>query len=107
MRRGVWKWIARVGVVLVTLYALFFGTVAWAMLQPPQRFGRIMRHMPGMAVWMLLPAPSMWMWARQGVLKEGDEAPDFTLSTQDRSSQVTLSSFRGDRPVVLVFGSYT
>ena len=107
MRRSAWKWVARVAVVLVILYAALFGTVAYAMLQPPVRFGRIMKHMPGMLVWMLLPAPTMWQWARQGYLKEGDAAPDFTLHTQDRSSQVTLSSYRGDRPVVLVFGSYT
>jgi peroxiredoxin len=49
----------------------------------------------------------MWLWARKGTLTQGDVAPDFTLSTIDRSRQVTLSSYRGDRPVVLVFGSYT
>jgi peroxiredoxin len=34
-------------------------------------------------------------------------APDFSLPTADRTRIVRLSSFRGDRPVVLVFGSYT
>jgi thiol-disulfide isomerase/thioredoxin len=39
-------------------------------------------------------------------LKVGDLAPDFTLSTaSDQDKQVTLSSFRGKKPVVLVFGS--
>jgi peroxiredoxin len=47
------------------------------------------------------------MWARKGTLKVGDAAPDFTLATHDHTSQVTLSSFRGQKPVVLVFGSYT
>jgi peroxiredoxin len=37
----------------------------------------------------------------------GDAAPDFRLPTLDRKSTVRLSTFRGDRPVVLVFGSYT
>ena len=40
-------------------------------------------------------------------LKVGQAAPDFTLPTVDRKSEVSLASFRGDRPVVLVFGSYT
>jgi len=105
-RPGV-KWIVRGAAVLIALYAALFGTVAIAMLQPPERFGRIMKHLPQPLVWMTLPAPRMWMWARAGSLSEGDIAPDFTLSTLDRSGEVTLSSHRGDRPVVLVFGSYT
>ena len=39
--------------------------------------------------------------------KAGDPAPDFTLSSPDGARTVTLSTFRGKRPVVLVFGSYT
>ena len=37
----------------------------------------------------------------------GDVAPDFKLKTKDGSREITLSSFKGKRPVVLVFGSYT
>lgn len=107
MRRSTWKWIGRGAAAVLVLYTAFFATVALAMLQPPARFGRIMRYMPQPLVWMLLPAPSMWLWARQGDLKEGDPAPDFTLSAHDRSHEVTLSSHRGKQPVVLVFGSYT
>ena len=40
-------------------------------------------------------------------LKVGDMAPDFTLPTLDRKANVHLAEFRGSRPVVLVFGSYT
>ena len=40
-------------------------------------------------------------------LKVGQVAPDFTLETYERNDRITLSSFRGDRPVVLIFGSYT
>lgn len=43
----------------------------------------------------------------EGRLKVGDLAPDFTLGTADGKSTVALSSFRADRPVVLVFGSYS
>ena len=37
----------------------------------------------------------------------GSPAPDFRLPTLDHRSTVQLSSYRGSRPVVLVFGSYT
>jgi hypothetical protein len=37
----------------------------------------------------------------------GDRAPDFKLNTKDRQQEVQLSSFKGQRPVVLVFGSFT
>lgn len=40
-------------------------------------------------------------------LKVGDKAPDFTLKTPDGKGAVTLSEFRGRRPVVLIFASYT
>jgi cytochrome oxidase Cu insertion factor (SCO1/SenC/PrrC family) len=44
---------------------------------------------------------------QEGKLKVGDVAPDFTLKTQDGKGEVKLSAFRGKKPVVLVFGSYT
>ncbi len=40
-------------------------------------------------------------------LRVGDPAPDFTLPDPTGKSTVTLSSFRGKKPVVLIFGSYT
>jgi hypothetical protein len=39
--------------------------------------------------------------------KIGDLAPDFTLSDISGTESVTLSDFRGTKPVALVFGSYT
>ena len=39
-------------------------------------------------------------------VKVGDEAPDFTLKDQN-GNDVTLSSFRGDKNVVLVFYPFT
>jgi hypothetical protein len=96
------------GVALVVVaYVAFFSAILGAMLQPPERFGQVMRHAPAALVWGLLPGPRMWLWARKGHLAEGDAAPDFTLSTAGRAGRVTLSSHRGQRPVVLVFGSYT
>ena len=40
-------------------------------------------------------------------IKAGDRAPDFTLKSPDGKQTVTLSSFRDEKPVALVFGSYT
>lgn len=39
--------------------------------------------------------------------KVGDPAPDFSLQTLDGARTVQLSQHKGDRPVVLVFGSFT
>ena len=39
--------------------------------------------------------------------KAGDMAPDFTLTDTTGRDSVTLSDFRDQKPVVLVFGSYT
>jgi thioredoxin-dependent peroxiredoxin len=36
-------------------------------------------------------------------LKEGDEAPDFTLTISGSRDKVTLSEFRGKNAVVLAF----
>jgi hypothetical protein len=102
------KWLLRGVVVIVVLYVAFFGTVMAAMLQPPEQFGAFMKHMPAALVWGALPAPRMWLWARKGTLSEGDRAPDFNLRTaKDRKQRVALSSYHGQRPVVLVFGSYS
>jgi len=37
----------------------------------------------------------------------GSEAPDFALKSLETGEEVRLSEFKGDRPVALVFGSYT
>jgi hypothetical protein len=107
-RRGAAKWLLRAAVGLFVVYVVLFSAVGIAMMQPPERFGAFMKRMPAAVVWGALPAKRMWLWARSGTLSEGDFAPDFTLrTTHDRSRRVTLSSYRGQRPVVLVFGSYT
>jgi len=92
--------------ILLLLYAGFAGTVAYVMTQSPETFGRFMSHMP-IAVFFVVPFETFWMHARAGTLHVNDPAPDFSLPTLDKSSTVTLSSFRGQKPVVLIFGSYT
>jgi hypothetical protein len=101
-------WLRRALFGVVACYAALFSTVTAAMLQPPERFGAFMKHMPPAVVWGALPASRMWLWARKGTLSPGDMAPDFNLRTaQDRTRRLTLAAYRGQRPVVLVFGSYT
>lgn len=96
----------RAAVLLATLYAACVLALAWAMREPPETFGRFMSHMPT-AVYVFLPFEMLWTKVRAGNLKAGDAAPDFALTTLDKSGQVRLSSLRGKQPVVLIFGSYT
>ncbi len=37
----------------------------------------------------------------------GDKAPDFTLETRGGDETIRLSQFQTERPVVLIFGSWT
>ena len=103
------KWVLFGVLGLAGTYAVLFAVVLTAMRQTPGRFGLFMKHVPAGLVWGALPAPRMWLWARRGDLVAGAPAPDFTLSRHGGtgSDRVTLSSYRGHRPVVLVFGSYT
>ena len=40
-------------------------------------------------------------------LRVGQEAPTFVLKSLDGESETDLSTFRGEKPVILFFGSYT
>lgn len=101
------KWVLRSVASLLAAYVLLCGAVLAAMVQPPERFGRFMSYVPEVVVWGLAPGERLWRWARAGQLRVGDRAPDFALRSHDSADRVSLSSFRGHRPVVLVFGSYT
>ena len=96
----------RIALVLAVVYVALVAGLVWAMHQPPARFGQIMSKMP-MPLFLVLPFRPLWMHARAGNLTVGDAAPDFALETLDRKSRIQLASFRGAKPVVLVFGSYT
>ncbi len=100
------KWVLRIVVALAVVYAVLTAGLYWAMRQPVDRFTRIMARVPGIA-FAVLPFVPLWNSARGGDLQVGDAAPDFTLEKTDKSSKVQLASFRGQKPVVLVFGSYT
>ena len=100
------KWVLRIAAVLVLLWLAFVGLVYAKMKSPPDQFGAFMAKFPE-PFYFVLPFETLWFRARVGSLSMGDTAPDFELTTVDRSATVRLSSFRGSQPVVLVFGSYT
>ena len=98
--------LVKYGIPVLVVYMVLLSGLFAAMLRPPVVFGRIMSKLPSVT-YILFPFEPMWLVARRGHLKVGDPAPDFALKTSDRSQVVRLSSFRGQEPVVLIFGSHT
>lgn len=93
-------------IAVVLVYVLICAGFLGLMLQTPDTFAGVMRHVPWPA-FMVLPFKPLWTFARRGHVHVGDDAPDFALETPDHKNRVQLSSLRGQMPVVLVFGSYT
>ena len=93
-------------VCLVLVWGAATAALYAAMRQPPETFGRIMSHVPSIAM-VVLPFKPLWMSARSGSLRVGDPAPDFALPMLQGDRTVTLSTEYRQKPVVLVFGSYT
>ena len=91
---------------LVALYAVVTGALFTIMLQSPDKFAGTMKYVPWPA-FVVLPFKPLWNVARKGHLAVGDMAPDFSLESPDHKSTFQLASMRGQKPVVLVFGSYT
>ncbi len=98
--------IRTIAIALVVIYGALIAIAYWLMRQPPVQFASAIGRMPP-AMFLVLPFETLWMRARAGALQPGDVAPDFTLPTLDKSAQVELAAFRGKKPVVLIFGSYT
>ena len=91
---------------LLAAWLIFAGIIYYEMRQPPVHFAAFIAKMPW-PFFLVLPFETFWNSARGGRLDVGAPAPDFRLKTLDRKAEVALSSFRGSRPVILVFGSYT
>jgi hypothetical protein len=98
--------VKRIVATLLGVWLVFVGFIFWAMNQPPDKFGAVMKHMPW-PVFLVLPFETLWNHARGGTLHVGDAAPDFTLTKLDKSGTVQLSDLSKKQPVVMVFGSYT
>lgn len=97
---------AFIAIALIWLVAC--GTLYSVMRQPPDKFARVMARVPTPVAFLVLPFETMWTHARAGELQGGDVAPDFSLAKLDKSGQVQLSALTAaQRPVVLIFGSYT
>jgi hypothetical protein len=97
----------RIFLALAILYLSFGVFLWWAMHRPPEQFGRIMARMPEPVIFLGFPFETLWVHARAGSLNVGDLAPDFNLMKVDKSGTIRLSELNHQRPVVLVFGSYT
>lgn len=100
------RWTASIAAVCFALWAGLLGYVSWAMRQPPEVFGNVMSHMP-MPAFFVLPFETLWMRARHGHLEVGDTAPALQVKRLNETTPVDLGSLWAERPVVLVFGSYT
>jgi len=104
---------AKILVVVLALYAGVIGALYTIISLPPGRFANIIAGIPtseapGSPVFRyLLPLEPIFKTARRGKLHVGDIAPDFDLKLVHGDSRVRLSSFRDQKPVVLIFGSYT
>jgi hypothetical protein len=106
MARSIIKATGLISAGLAVAWLGFLGFVYMKMKAPPEQFGAFMSKLPK-PFYFVLPFEPLWFRARAGTLSVGDAAPDFALSTLDKSRVVRLSSFRGSKPVALVFGSYT
>jgi len=74
--------------------------------QPPEVFGHVMARMP-MPAYFVIPFETLWNRARKGNLQVGDMAPPLQVKRLNETTPVELGSLWAERPVVLVFGSYT
>ncbi|MFQ5741228.1 MAG: hypothetical protein ACE5JX_19690 [Acidobacteriota bacterium] len=82
------RWWLRIGILLVIVLAL--GSLAvW----------EGMKH-----AWI---RPNQYDIRSEGVLSVGDLAPDIELLSLDGSTPRRLSDFYREKPLVLIFGSYT
>src|SRR2546426_1158620 len=97
-----WK---RMAAALVATYLILTGALWVAMNRPPDTIGQVMKYVPTPLI-IVLPFQPLWLHARNGALRLGDAAPDFNLESVDHKTKVHLADER-NRPVVLIFGSYT
>ena len=94
--------------VLAALWGIGCIALYSVMRQSPEQFGRVMAKIAGPVPFLVFPFETLWIRARAGTLRVGTPAPDFSLMKLDKSAQVQLSALTAqNRPVVLVFGSYT
>lgn len=84
-----WKWAA---LILLAVLALGYGVLSHFMGGPRDVYGFLRYALP--------------QWHR-GDLQVGNRAPNVPLMSLDGQTQFHLNDRIGERPLVLVFGSYT
>ena len=106
--RSVKKAVVATVCVFAALWVICCVALYGVMRQTPEQFGRVMAKIPGPVPFLIFPFETLWMHARAGTLQVGSPAPDFALLKLDKTAQVRLSTLTSQqKPVVLVFGSYT
>jgi hypothetical protein len=105
-KKRIRNWVASIAAVCFAGWLGLVGYVNWAMHQPPEVFGHVMAKIP-MPAYFVLPFETLWMRARHGQLNVGDSAPSLTVKKLEDHTPTDMASLWADRPVVLVFGSYT
>ncbi len=105
-KRRLRRWLLPSAGVLLAAWVGFIAYTNWAMHQPPEVFGHVMAQMP-MPAYFLFPFETMWSRARAGHVNIGDSAPSLTVKRLEEKTPVELGSLWAEKPVVLVFGSYT
>jgi hypothetical protein len=105
-KKRVRRWVVTVAAICFAGWVSLVAYVNWAMHQPPEAFGHVMARMP-MPAYFVLPFETLWMRARKGQLSVGDTAPGLTVKKLEDHTPTELGSLWAEKPVVLVFGSYT
>ncbi|HMG88188.1 MAG TPA: hypothetical protein VK574_20830 [Terracidiphilus sp.] len=105
-KKRIRNWVASIAALCFIGWLGLVGYVNWAMRQPPEVFGHVMAKMP-MPAYFVLPFETLWMRARDGHLNVGDAAPGLVVKKLEDHSPTDLATLWVERPVVLVFGSYT
>jgi hypothetical protein len=105
-KRKLPRWLLPAAGVLFALWIGFLVYINWAMHQPPEVFGQVMARLP-MPAYFVIPFETLWSRARKGHVEPGDPAPSLTVKKLEDKTPVELGSLWTEKPVVLVFGSYT
>ncbi|GEM_PF-1878793 len=92
------RWVSIARVILT------FGLLVGAVLARPFPHRAVTSQDTAHPMAKRVSGPYGW---REGKLKPGDPAPDFALKKLGSQERIRLSSFKGKKPVALVFGSYT
>jgi hypothetical protein len=100
------RWVLPSAGVLFLCWLGFLAYINRAMHQSPEAFGHVMARMP-MPAYFVIPFETLWSRARAGHVGVGDAAPSLTIKRLEDKTPVDLGSLWSQRPVVLVFGSYT